>query len=161
MPVDDDILSPPYPSDGISADGLYQILKELKKWVNKYRDAHNKEIGQELIPLVKDLPDKKAYIGQPIMTQWGHLLLLRRIRESWDDLIRNYESDWDDKLCIRHRVLMLQSAAILLNNAFMPYEHREARQQRELEEMQNMFTRIQQVLFKQLESVKNDPNPET
>jgi len=156
----EDIESPPYPNEGVNPDGLFNTMGALRVWVLKYRDTHNALIGQDLIPSVKDLPNKKAYTTQPVITQYTHLLLIRRMREGWDHLVRNYEDDWDDKMCVRQRVVMLQSAALLLNSAFTPYEHREARRQRELEDLQQQFTRVQQVLLKQMEPQRHDPDPE-
>lgn len=160
MPVED-IESPPYPNEGVNPDGLYNVLKQLKKWVETYRTGHNAAVGQDIIPTIKKLPDKAAYTTQPVLTQYAHLLLVRRMRENWDHLVRTYEDDWDDKMCVRQRVVLLQSSALLLNSAFTPYEYREARRQKELDELQATFARVQEVLLKQMEPKKHDPDANT
>ena len=82
MPADEEIESPPYPTEGVNPDGLYNTLKHLKKWVETYRPSHNVAIGQDIIPAVKKLPDKQAYVTQPVLTQYTHFLLIRRMREN-------------------------------------------------------------------------------
>ncbi len=157
MAADQDIQSPPYPNEGVNPDGLFNMLKALKTWVLTYRDGLNAEIGQDLVPTVRELPDKKAYTTQPIPTQWGHFLFIRALREAWDHLVRTYEDDWDDKACVRQRIMLVQSAAVLLNSAFTPFEHREARKQKDMEELQQMFQRIHQAVVKQMEHKRYDP----
>lgn len=153
----EDIESPPYPDEGINADALYNILKVLGKWVTTYRKQHNVLIGSETIPSVKTFPDKKGYVIQPVLTQWRHLLCIRRFRESWDHLIRKYENDWDDQHCVHMRANILQQAALLLNTAFVSHENWEARKQRELHELQQQFNRIDRVTTAQLEKKYRDP----
>ncbi len=156
----EDIESPPYPSEWANPDGLYNTMRQLRKWVGTYRPSHNAIIGQDLIPAVKELPDKKAYAAQPVPTMYMHLRFVRRFRESWDHLVRTYEDDWDDKLCVRQRIVLLQSAALLLNNAFTPYEYREAKRQSELENLQQQFSRLQDALTKEMEpKPHDDPDP--
>ena len=156
----EDIESPPYPGEGSTADVMFNHLKALHVWLLHYRDNHNTLIGQELIPAVRAMPEKAAYVSQPIMSQFGHLIALRRIREQWDQLVRTYENDWDYPPCLRSRVMLFQMTAILLNSAFTPFEYREARQQRELEELQRTFERIHAALMEHLEVKRNVPNPE-
>lgn len=158
----EDIESPPYPSEAANPDVLYNHLKSLKGWVEKYRGSHNKSVGKALIPNVKDLPDRKAYTGQPVSVMMGHFLFLRRLRESWDHLLRTYEyeNDWDTKACLRQRVMMLQSASVLLNNAFTPQEHREAMAKRDTERMQGMFEKLTETLHEYMEPTQHDPEAE-
>lgn len=131
-----------YPNEGTTANGLFNYLKDLRKWVLFYRDDINRAVSQEIIPLVIDIPDKKAYLSQPVMTQYQHLMLVRHIREQWDHLIRLYEDDWTCKPCVQGRLMLLEAAAILLNDAFTPYEVREAKQQHHVENIQRSFERL-------------------
>jgi hypothetical protein len=153
----EDIESPPYPNEGVNPDGLYNMLGKLKEWVDLYKDDLNKEVGQDIIPVVKALPNKKAYLIQPVLGMFSHLILIRRIREQWDNVVRNYEDSWDHKMCVRQRVVIVQSAAMMLNSAFTPFEHREARRQSELEELQQQFARVQMLINTIMEPDKYDP----
>lgn len=158
----EDIESPPYPGEGTNTDVLYNLLRALKKWVTTYRARHNKAICQDLIPTVRDFPDKKAYLAQPVLTQMHHLTFLRRVREEWDHLVRTYEHDWDNPTCVRARVMMLQAAAVLLNSAFVPFEVREMEAQREPQRLQRVFERLTDALKQHLEPESHDiqPGPE-
>lgn len=159
MPAED-IESPPYPEAGTTATGLYASLRQLRKWADSYRAAHNKLAGQDLVPALRRLPDAQAYAAQPVMTQLGHLLTLRRVRERWDHLVRTYEDDWDDKDCVRQRILLLTAAAALVNAAFDPHEVREARRRTDLEECQRALDGVAAVLKTLLDPVPDDPFPQ-
>ena len=147
MPLED-VESPPYPGDGSNADVLFNAFKALRKWVMHYRDDMNMMTCQEIVPNVIELPDKKAYTSQPVCTQFNHLLFMRRIREEWDHLVRIYEEDWNCKACNRAKVMLVQTAAMLINGAFTPFEVREARNQQDLEHMQRSFERLAAFLRK-------------
>lgn len=153
----EEVRSPPYPGEGSTTDLLYANLQGLRSWVLHYRTALNEEVGEQTIPAVKKLPDKKAYVFQPVMTQYQHLMLLRRIREEWDHLVRSYEDAWDCPPCVRRRAMLVQSAAVLLNGAFVPYEVREAHQQKDLERMQRSFERLTELLRKVMDHDDNEP----
>lgn len=155
----DDIDSPPYPSEAVNPLLLYNHLRALRKWVEDARPEHNKAAGKAVIPAPKPLPDKAAYTGQPVPTMMGHFLFLRRLRESWDHLVRTHEyaDEWNTKACVKKRVMLLQAAAVLLNNAFTPHEHREAMKAREMERLQQTFERLNQAMLDFMEPKKNDP----
>lgn len=156
----EDIESPPYPNEGTTADGLLSHLKKLKEWVTTYRTQHNAAVGQDLIPTVKELPLKKTYASLPIYVQIGHLLFLRKVRERWDHLVRTYEDDWDDQLCLRQRVMLLSSSAVLLNNGFSPHEQREFRRRTELDECQRTIDHVAEALKEIMEPETHEPDPQ-
>lgn len=142
---------PPYPDEHVSARGLYDQLVLLRRWVLLHRTNHNEMLGRPLIPVVKPLPDFTNYLAQSLQTQFGHLLVLRRLREGWDHLIRSNTCSWSEPKFLEQRVLVLQAAAVLLNDCGLPTERRELQQERGLVELQNVFTRVAQTLAKQLE----------
>jgi len=138
----EEITSPPFPNM-VSGGGLYDKLRELREWVEGYREALNDEAGQAVIPAVAEFPEKKMYVQyQPVPVQFYHWSHLRQIRREWDILLQNYEDAWNCKPCIRQRVMLVQQAALLLNGAFMDPETREAKQQAEQERMQRSFERL-------------------
>ena len=141
MPLDD-VESPPYPSEGATAQGLFNYIKQLRKWVLHYRDDTNEAVGQEIVPALVDMPDKRAYLSQPVFTQYQHLMLMRHIREQWDHLLRAFEDDWCCKPCVQARTMLVQGAAVLINGAFTPFEVREAKAQQHLDHMQRSFERL-------------------
>lgn len=125
--MSEEIKSPPYPGPGATWRGLYHALYELHDWVVLHRDAVNAAVGRDVVPPVAEaVPLPVAYMSLAVSIQYAHLLYLRRVREEWDHLVRQYESAWDCPACIRARASLTQLAATLVNGAFVPYEQREA-----------------------------------
>lgn len=156
----EDLQSPPYPNEGTTADGLLTHLRALREWVLCYRTTHNKLVGQDLIAAPKEPPKPKAYASLPVYTQMSHLLFLRKVRERWDHLVRAYEDDWDDQMCVRQRVMLLASCAVLLNSGFAPFEQREFRRRTELEDCQRTIDSVAAVLRDIMEPQTHDPDPQ-
>jgi hypothetical protein len=138
----DELVSPPYPGEGANHDALYNALKDFRSWIVHYRDALNAEVGQEVIPLPREMPDRRVYAILAVPLQNGHLAFMRRVREQWDHLVRSYESAWDCPPCVRQRVLLVQTAAAFFNDAFTAFEQREARASTEMRRMQRSFDRL-------------------
>lgn len=157
----EEIESPPYPNEGTNTDGLYNALAQLKTWVDVYRPVLNAEVGQDVIPSVRPLPAREAYRCQPVLSMFSHMVLVRRMREGWDHIVRNYEAMWHDPMCVRQRVVLLQSAAVLLNGVFMPFEYKETRRQTELQELQTQFGRVNELAMALMEPEPHDPFPKT
>jgi hypothetical protein len=155
---EDDVESPPYPSEISTADVLFNLLKEVRRWTMAQREALNRELGQELIPKVAPFPkDKTAYLSQPVLTQFRHFLFLRRLREGWDHVLRMFEGEWSAPQCIRHRAVLIQHAAVTLNDAFVSPEVREMRAQEAQEELQRAFDRLIKGVFNLMEPEGRDP----
>lgn len=158
--TEDEIDSPPYPSEISTADVLFNLLKDVRRWTMAQRDGLNRELGQDLIPKVAPFPkDKVAYLSQPVTVQFRHFLFLRHLREGWDHVLRSFEGDWDSPQCVRHRALLVQHAAIVLNDAFVSPEIREMRAQEDQDELQRAFDRLMKGVFKLMEPEGRDPPP--
>lgn len=147
----EEILSPPYPSMGVTADGLYNTIRDLRKWAMKYRDELNDAAEREIIQTIKKIPPIEAYRAQPVADQFQHLLMIRRIREEWDHLVRTFEDAWDCEQCLKSRMLLVQASAAQINEAFTPFEIREARQQTALTRLQKNFEHLVVNLQKMME----------
>jgi hypothetical protein len=145
----DEILSPPYPNDGSTAQGMVNYISELRKWVLRYRDDLNG--NSDMIPKVIKIPKAEAYLSQPVVTQWQHWMMLRRIREEWDHLVRTYELAWQSPMCRRGQTMLVQAAAVMINGAFTPFEHRELQQNKELERHRRAFNRMMKTYYDCLE----------
>lgn len=133
-----EIISPPYPKNSTSPRGLYQALCELYAWTADHREWANMEASRldapespwipDLgpIPLVENV-DKFINLSVPDMfMSWQ---ILRQIRERYDDVVRNYESesDWRSDASVFHRINILRMSALLLSVAFLNSEQREAK----------------------------------
>jgi hypothetical protein len=85
---------------------------------------------------------------------------MRKVRERWDHLVRTYEDDWDDQLCVRQRVMLLASSAVLLNNGFSPFEQKEFRRRTELEDCQRTIDAVAVALRTIMEPQTHEPDPQ-
>ena len=160
MSADEDVISPPYPGVGTAVQGLYGFLVRLHAWVSTYHESHSTMNGQAVIPTLKPLTKKATYIAQPIVTHMTHLMLMRRVREQWDHLIRCYESDWDDESCVRQRVLLLVTCVTMLNSSGSLFEHREMQKQNELESCQKTVESVAEFMRKLMETQSYDEEVE-
>lgn len=149
MAASEDVLSPPYPGEGTTALVLWSMLGELGDWVRRSRDAVNQSAGREIVALPAPFPAKSTPGGQSVLDQFRTLMFLRRLRESWDNLVRTYEHEWDSPDCLRTRALLLTMACDRLEHWVRPYEHREAQATRRnaREAYTRVFDRLSEVLF--------------
>lgn len=153
----EDLISPPYPGEGVSARILFEHLASLREWVESYRD----ELGQPYveahtqspIPELRPMPENSvAYLNSAITTLWAHFIGMRRIREAWDSLIRTYEDSWGSRVCVAQQMILVQQAALLFNEAFIPFEYLEARRKQGLDKMEKLLKRVAVELRTGLES---------
>jgi len=154
------LASPPYPTEGTTPEGLYAALERLTSWVNTHRDRHNNAVGSPLIPEVQQLPERRAYTSLPVCVLFSHLLFMRKVRERWDHLVRSYEDDWAIGYCVRQRVILLASSAVLINKGFATHEQREFRNRTDLEDCQKTVDGVITALRELMEPEKHEPNTE-
>lgn len=136
-----DIESPPWIGE-VSAQMLYDRLELLRKWVMHYRAEINRSLGQDMIPAVREFPEKKAYLCLPVRVQMEHIGYAQLLRKQWDHLVAVYEDAWDCQACARQRAALVQHAALILNDAFTPYEIREAREQQGKEKWERAIKKL-------------------
>lgn len=153
---EEELVSPPFPGEGTTTELQYERLKELKEWVGHYRDELNQHAGNDVVPKVKAFLKREVYATQPVLTQFQHFMTMRHIRESWDELVRDYEDAWNSKAAIRRRMLLVNMAATMLNEAFIPFEVREAHQERNLERMNRRFKHLRRYMDQILSSAGDD-----
>lgn len=147
----EDLHSPPYPGDGTNPALLFKYLGELSEWVNLYRQTLNEGAGVEIIPALRTMPAWTIYQAQPVPVMWSHFIVMRRIREEWDHLVRQYEDAWDCTACARQRIVLVQTAALMFNDAFVSYEQREAVHEREIEQIDRMWNNLRETLLKAMD----------
>lgn len=94
------------------------------------------ELDAPETPFVPHLPalppealGKERYMSQGIPDMFIVWQAVRAIREKYDDIVRNYESeeDWESKAAIYYRITSVRSAALLVSLAFLDGEKREAK----------------------------------
>jgi hypothetical protein len=143
-----EIISPPYPCELTGEVSLVSYFFQLAEWIKHYRKGHNTLVGKEVISLPPRVPTGAFYGTQPIAAKFQHLLTMATIRREWDEMVRLYENDWDNKKAVRMRVLMLQAGVSLLHDINVSREMREAKKVKvfdrivsALEHINNLFDR--------------------
>lgn len=134
-----EIDSPPFSKNNASPKALFNSLRELYTWTANYRDWANAE-AHRLVPsengvFISDLgPAPTARTGELFLNlavpdMFMSWQMLRKIREKYDNIVRNFETeeDWNSDVCIYQRMQILKLAALLLSVAFLDYERREAK----------------------------------
>lgn len=162
-----EISSPPYPKNNASPAVLYRALCELYAWASDHRDWANMEASRlnapedpfipELGPMpTQDRADRFLNLAVPDMfMSWQ---MLRKIRERYDDIVRNYESehDWQSDASVFHRINVVKMAAVLLSMAFLEYEHREAKGHEYMKKVQRDFLKHLKKAFKEINNFSGD-----
>ena len=134
-----EINSPPYPRNSCIPTELYYALRKLHEWVEDHQAWANMqavELNAPETPFVPRLPalppealGKERYMSQGTPDMFIVWQAVRAIREKYDDIVRNYESeeDWESKAAIYYRITSVRSAALLVSLAFLDGEKREAK----------------------------------
>ncbi len=132
-----EINSPPYAGKNCCPVALYNVLRDLHAWATSQREWANmkaKELDAPENPFVPDFyvapgADPARYLTQSIPDMFVVWQAVRAIREQYDDVVRNYDSeeDWESNAAIYYRITAVKSAALLVSLAFMDSEKREAK----------------------------------
>lgn len=133
----EEIVSPPFPTSRTTVPRLLKLLKELREWVVSHREWANwvaSEHGatEEIIPEADQIPkimDQKRFLGIGVADIFSTHVNMRRLRESWDALVRVHEETWDSKPALIWRLQCVRSGYIILTEAFVDPETREAKQE--------------------------------
>lgn len=130
-----DITVPPYPSNAATSASLYRTLQALRAWViEEYEELRHlvpEQVAQELNE-PPPLPPETVWEGVGVFDKFATLRYARAIRETWDHVVRDFESAWDSEPALRRRFHLATTGASLLENAFVDPETREAQDQKEL-----------------------------
>lgn len=133
-----DIDSPPFPKNSASPKALFESLRELYNWTASHRDWANDQaerLNSEEVPFIPELGPEpttrtgELFINLAVPDMFVSWQMLRKIRERYDDIVRNFENeaDWESDSCIYYRIQVVKLAALLLSVAFLDYERREAK----------------------------------
>lgn len=164
-----DVLSPPYPNEMSTAQSLYRHFGDLRKWVDAQRDEVNvlltrpplsEKDGIEQIPLLRELPGDQLYRSLGVGVHFTHLCLLRRIREDWDALLRDYETVWSSTKCVEIRAEILRHAAALVADTSLDNESREARKEQLVKMVARRSKKLNSVIDKMIVDLNDDDEPE-
>lgn len=133
----DDVLSPPYPALSATMTNQYRILYALREWaivqINQMKEEVPPSKAAEL-EYPQPLPSEASWEIISIVDHYTSLMFTRRIRETWDAILREHEQDWDSKLCLKKRYYLLQSTLHVLKESFVDPEERKERYVNSLKE---------------------------
>jgi hypothetical protein len=161
-----EISSPPYPRQSVNPRELCQSIGELYHWVEEQRQWAEDVAIRLQAPQLPYLPpkvpmaitkdyDRFAMLAVTDMhTSWT---ILRHIREHYDEILRNYESedDWNSDTCSFQRLAVIKAGAFLLAVAYLPHEHREAKQQDFMMQTEKTIAETLEKLMQKLQKRKS------
>lgn len=124
----EEIVSPPWLNDSARVDTLYDRLKELHQWASHYREVVNQASDHQAVAALREIPRKAVHDALPVVYHYANFMSLRRIREHWDALVRDYEDSWDTKVAFAKRRHLICVCVDFLNGAWLSQEAREAKQ---------------------------------
>lgn len=122
-----EIISPPWPTDTARVDTLFDVMKELHRWAGEYRATINAAADHQTIPPLRDVPRKAVHDALPVVYHYANYTAVRRVREMWDAIVRDYEEAWDSGAAFARRRALVAACVDFLNNAWLSQEAREAK----------------------------------
>lgn len=123
----EEITSPPWPTDSTQVDTLFDVLRQLHHWAGEYRTLVNAGSDHQAVPPLRDLPRKAVHDALPVVYHYSNYLGVRRVRELWDALVRDFEDSWDSAAAFARRRQLVAVTVEFLNNAWLSQEAREAK----------------------------------
>ena len=162
-----EIISPAYPKNNASPAVLYGSLCELYAWTAEHRDWANAMAlklnapDNPFIPELGPLPSTECserFLNLAVPDMFMSWQGLRRIREKYDDIVRNYESEteWESNPSVFHRINIVKMAAVLLTVAFLNYEHREAKGHEYTRKARHAFLKHLKKVFTEVHNFSDD-----
>lgn len=123
-----EMLSPPYPLDGDTADRLHQRLHQLQEWFNHYREPSNAYHGKKHpIPPARKVPDLETHRKLSLQRLQNLILQMRSLRHGWDYLVCLFEENWNSGKSQDERHGLLYYGYLILDGAYLSDEMLEAR----------------------------------
>jgi hypothetical protein len=134
---------PPYPVLQTSVPRLLELLLELAGWVTAqhgWAKSYAKQKGlPESVPQSLLSPGLEQLQTLELFDLTYAYVTARGIRHAWDDLVRNYEHNWESDECRQKRIKLLQDAVGLFLHVLIPQEQRELRQEQQQLRQQQRF----------------------
>jgi hypothetical protein len=159
--VENEIISPPYPTGSTSPEKLFEHLADLITWTAEHQDWANEQFERLDAPEDYQIDFKQgscvtrtAFFNTSVKDMYGTWRAMRVIREQYDDVVRNYESAdaWQSDPAIFLRINLVKAASVLLSVAFLDSEKREAKEMEMLAEQRKIAL---STLKKQLGNLKS------
>jgi hypothetical protein len=146
------ITSPPYPRLTATSTSLYFRLGELRDWVLEEMRNLSQDVPEqvEMIKVPDPIPLITVWENVSVADKFAVLTHARHVRESWDHIIREHEDAWDSALAIKKRLMLVNSASLGLDEAFVDPETREAREQKQVDHINKKMRVVRQMIGRAL-----------
>jgi hypothetical protein len=153
--MSDEVLSPPFPRPNFKIHRLLSHLSELRQWIVQNRFWANEAYAAfggdgDLVPLeehIPPIPDTHMYVSRiSLCDMYQTYCYMRRLREGWDTMLRDWEEEWESKTAVKHRLSLVHAGVSILANAFVDPETREAH----LESFNKRARKFQEAILKKL-----------
>lgn len=148
--MDEHVTSPPNPPITATSATLYRSLVGLRMWVVEQVDKIRQEVPQSYAKSLKDpapIPNEAVWGVVSVMDKYVALMYARMIRESWDEILREHETDWSDRIAVQKRFYLLHTVLHMLREAFVDHETREARHAQRMEDRHKQIQHYRQMLM--------------
>lgn len=140
--------SPPYPGRGTTVKSMYRHLELLRDWI-----VAEQGVLTEIVPQLADqmnAPESLSHLnvwqGVALPDQHSTYQYVRRVRETWDYILREHEESWDSKIAFQKRASIVGFATAILDNCFVNSEQREMREEAHAQQLRNRLQSMQQIL---------------
>ena len=133
--MSDGIMSPPYPSETTNSRMLYRHIAAMRAWVVEQQEVLRPLVPAKFTESLVEPPTMESvtfWDNVSIIDKHTVLMWIRKIRETWDILLRQHEDAWDTKFALFQRYSVVHSAMMVLTQAFVDPKTREFNQEKAL-----------------------------
>lgn len=136
----EEAVAPAAPRRSATVSELYEHLVGLHQWCVAMKRVFL-EWQPTLAPMLPTLPPiapASSHAAQAVTVHYEQYQSVRWVREKFDLLLREFESDWMGQSALSHRLMLLAAACQYMNLAFASIEYREHIRAQQLQnELQN------------------------
>lgn len=126
-----EIVSPPFPASPLMMPlQLWHLCRDFEAWLRAESVAVHGETGRDCCTKIRELPRTEPFLNLGFLQHCCIWMELRRLRETFDRIVRNHDDDWDSKNALRLRHMLVKRGILVLEYAFLPREVLEARMEK-------------------------------
>lgn len=144
-------LSPPFVLDRDDVDRLYERVQRLAEFLEYHRAASNKFVGRrDCIPRSCAVVSLEQHRRLSVVRLYGLATQLRKLRATWDSIVRTHEDDEESDRSKRDRHAFLHLINEVLNRAYLSEEQLEAREEGDCQQLPSALKGSLGTLFEDL-----------
>ena len=168
-----DVIGPPYPTRVTTPAMQHKMLLELHDWwssqLTEARDVLHKLPTKVCNRLFPDIPHAELlrvfsavsvkvelnfqrYLNVSVESMGLAHTAMRAVRERFDDVLRNFENNWDCPEAILLRLILLRATQFILSVAFLSAELFEAKEAESMKKQRETYVRNLRVPVQDLQA---------